>query len=249
MKPNEIKSIEATNFFKNKVNWKFERKVDGSRFKAERGNLISERGLNRNNRFGQITSRLRELNLTDLTLDGEVYIEGKTILDLNCSENWKAAKFCVFDILSIGDRDLTNKPLAYRQELLKSLIKDGSMIHLPESWSDFEQAWEVVKSRKLEGLIAKNLSSRYEDKRSNNWLKIKLKNCMDVEVIGYEAGKGHGTFLIRMPSGVTGRLSGTSLGIVNYWKQNKPAKCEINYMFLTKEGLAFQPTFSKWCEV
>jgi ATP-dependent DNA ligase len=94
--------------------------------------------------------------------------------------------------------------------------------------------------------MAKNLNSPYEMRRTSTWLKIKRRRCIDVEILSHEIGSTKGTFIIKMPSGVEARVSGTSEDIVKFYNEHKPKKMEINYMYLTPSGFPFQPTFSKF---
>jgi len=243
IKPEAIKIVQGYgqgNYFDN--SWVFERKYDGSRHIVINGDIVSKREICRNDRFNHIAMAFKDIKGV---FDCEIYIPNGTILDLNASINWSRAKCCVFDVLEYNGINYKNKPLCERKQLLSELFSNSDLIHTPIEWSDYNKAWSVVKLDKLEGLIAKKLSSKYEYKRSSSWNKIKLKNCIDVDIIGHEAGKGHGTFIIKLPNGVEARLSGTSMGIVSQYKNGK-TKCEINYMYFTNSGIPFQPTFNKF---
>lgn len=247
MKPKEIKLVEAL-----KKDWKgycLERKYDGSRHLFIDGNLWSKRSVKRNERYKHL---LNELNkLPNCILDCEVYVEGGTVLDLNAKINWNKTQCCVFDVLKIGQNDLRNESFAVRNQRLKDLLKEykinTKLIHVPECWINKDEAWKEVINRKLEGLVAKKMMSKYYcGKRSLDWVKIKRKFCVDVKIIGHEAGSTKGTFLCETEKGIPIRVSGTSVDIVNFWKQNKPEKMEINYMYKTNTGKLFQPVFVKF---
>jgi hypothetical protein len=72
--------------------------------------------------------------------------------------------------------------------------------------------------------------------------------CADVEIIGHEDGESKGTFLCRTEAGKDCRVSGTSMGIVNQWRKEKPKKMEISFMYWTDDGKPFQPVFEKFID-
>lgn len=248
MKPKEIKDFKPNG----KDVWVYERKMDGSRHLFVSGTLWSKRGVERNNRFEHIVKELNKLPEC-VVLDCEIYVEGGTVLDLNSKMNWSSAKCCVFDILKVEGKDIINESFAVRNQVLKDLLKehnvDTKLIHTPEFWMRKDEAWKEVIDRNLEGVIAKRLMSKYHcGKRSPEWVKIKRKLCADVEIIGHEEGSTKGTFICKTDKGVPVRVSGTSVDIVNFWKQNKPKKMEVSYMYETPKGLYFQPVFEKFIE-
>lgn len=228
----------------------FQRKYDGSRHVYALGSLYSEREVLKDGHFPHIIKELTKIT-GDVILDGEVYVEGGTVLDLNKKENWHKAKFCAFDVLHDGDNDLTASPFSFRREVLKEIVSklDSKIVHLPVEFLDYNEAWAEVEKNEWEGLMVKDMKGQYHrGKRTRDWGKIKRKLCVDVEIVGHEKGSTKGTFIIRMPNGVEARLSGTSEDIVDYWYEHQPKKCEISYMFLTGEGKPFQPVFNKFVE-
>ena len=51
--------------------------------------------------------------------------------------------------------------------------------------------FEAIKGMGLEGIMAKKKRSTYSPgKRSNEWLKIKVRTLIDVRIIGYTKGNG-----------------------------------------------------------
>ena len=188
---------------------------------------------------------------SEVILDGEIYVENGTVLDLSKKVNWHKAKFCVFDVLEIDGEDFTRYPYKDRKEALGKLIKDldCKIVHLPKSWNGFDEAWKFVENNNWEGLMVKRLNGLYhKGRRTRDWGKIKRRLCVDVEILRHEAGNTKGTFIIKSPEGVECRVSGTSKDIVDYYYKHKPKKMEISYMFKTAKGLYFQPVFNKWVE-
>lgn len=239
--------MKAKELAGNPSNCCYERKYDGSRHMAVLGTLISERDRIKNGHYPQIASELQKFK--NCVLDGEVYVEGGSVLQLNASENWGKAKFCVFDILNFEGEDTRNLPLRNRKFILKNLIKGCQNIHLPMEFATLKQGQDYIRGNKLEGLVVKNLDSVYrEGMRSNDWLKWKMRNCVDVEIIGHEQGSVKGAFIIRMPDGTEGKVSAKSKEILDYYKEKKPLKAEISYLFITETGKPFQPVLNKFIE-
>lgn len=237
--------------------WIYERKYDGSRHYFINGNhlnlkgrsLFSVRGIEKREIFNHLFKELEQLG--NVLIDCEIYIEGGTVIDLNKKINRHIAKCCVFDILSVEGRDIRSINFKGRRDILKELFKEKEFksIHLPETWNNFDEAWKSVADRNLEGVMAKYLNGNYNSgKRSRNWLKVKRKVCLDVDIIGHETGSTKGTFLCKTDKGVDIRVSGTSLDIVGYWREHKPKKMEISCMNITESGKPFQPVFEKFVE-
>jgi ATP-dependent DNA ligase len=57
---------------------------------------------------------------------------------------------------------------------------------------DGEGLLEAARAYELEGIMAKRKDGRYfPGRRSDSWLKIKIRNTADCVVIGYNQGKGN----------------------------------------------------------
>lgn len=107
----------------------------------------------------------------------------------------------------------------------------------------------VVNSGK-EGVVLKNLDGLYEEKRSNNWCKVKTFFSEDLVVLGAEKGKAGkkygGTLgaLIVDFKGVEVRVgSGYTDEERKEFLRNPPKMIEVEYKEITKDGSLFHPTF------
>src|SRR4029079_11413401 len=99
--------------------------------------------------------------------------------------------YYLFDLLYLDGRSLINVPLEQRKRLLRSVLRDHPTvrygIHIE---GDGEAFLEVVKSRQLEGMVAKLRDSLYEPgRRSRYWLKIQVRREQEAVVVGYEPGQ------------------------------------------------------------
>jgi len=101
--------------------------------------------------------------------------------------------FCyVFDCLYMDGRSLINEPLLKRKEWLKDALKKDSPYRPSEFVEDGESLLQAAREHQLEGIMAKERNSRYlPGKRSDAWLKIKIRNTRDCVIIGYNQGKGN----------------------------------------------------------
>ncbi|HEY6422459.1 MAG TPA: ATP-dependent DNA ligase [Pseudonocardiaceae bacterium] len=102
------------------------------------------------------------------------------------------ASFVAFDLLALGDDDLTGHPLAQRRATLElALAEAASPVHLTPATQDLDVArrwFDQFEGAGLDGLIAKKLDLRYQpDKRVMT--KIKHERTADCVVAGYRVHK------------------------------------------------------------
>jgi len=102
------------------------------------------------------------------------------------------ASFVAFDLLALGDDDLTERPLTERRAALEdSLAGAGAPIHLTPATQDvvLARTWfDQFEGAGLDGLIAKKLDLAYQpDKRVMT--KIKHERTADCVVAGYRVHK------------------------------------------------------------
>jgi DNA ligase D-like protein (predicted ligase)/DNA ligase D-like protein (predicted polymerase)/DNA ligase D-like protein (predicted 3'-phosphoesterase) len=96
-----------------------------------------------------------------------------------------------FDCLYLDGRPIVNEPLWRRKDWLKDAIKPGTAYRVSEIVEEGEELFEAAKKMELEGIMSKDPESRYlPGKRSNSWIKIKVRNTVDCVIVGYTEGKG-----------------------------------------------------------
>jgi bifunctional non-homologous end joining protein LigD len=100
--------------------------------------------------------------------------------------------YMIFDLLYLDDRSLMHLPYVERRKQLDLLKLDGPAWHTPPYHAgDGKALLEASRAQKLEGIIAKKLSSIYEPgQRSGAWLKIKNVNRQECVIGGYLLGEG-----------------------------------------------------------
>ena len=128
------------------------------------------------------------------------------------------ASFVAFDLLRVGDRDLTGAPLAERRAALEELFADvPAPLHLTRTTRDVALArrWlDEFEGAGLDGVVAKPLDQPYQPgKRA--MFKIKHKRTADVVLLGYrihKSGSGVGSLLVGLygPEGELYPVGGVS---------------------------------------
>lgn len=103
------------------------------------------------------------------------------------------AHFIAFDVLALGDQDLTREPLDVRRSALVETLADAaSPIHLTPVTHDpetAEQWFREFEGAGLDGIVAKDLKSTYQQGK-RVMFKIKHVRTADCVVGGYRAYKG-----------------------------------------------------------
>ncbi len=99
--------------------------------------------------------------------------------------------YCAFDLLYLDGLDLRRVALDERKLLLQEKIVPGGVIQFSDHYAEKGlDLFEAAKRRGLEGIVAKKRSSAYEEKRSTNWLKIKITQRQECVIGGYTDPEG-----------------------------------------------------------
>lgn len=98
----------------------------------------------------------------------------------------------IFDCLYLDGRTLLNEPLVKRREWMRDAIKPETPYRVSEAVEDGDALFEAAREHQLEGIISKDKDGRYlPGKRSDLWLKIKVRNTRECYILGYNPGKGN----------------------------------------------------------
>ena len=152
------------------------------------------------------------------------------------------AGFVGFDLLALGEDDLTARPLRERRALLAQALADAA----PPIWvtpatddPDVAQQWfEQYEGAGLDGLIAKPLDLTYQpDKRV--MFKIKHERTCDCVVAGYRTHKNDDQAIGSLMLGIfddTGALS--SVGVIGAFPaaRRKELFAEVQPLVTTFDG-------------
>jgi bifunctional non-homologous end joining protein LigD len=100
--------------------------------------------------------------------------------------------YMVFDVLYLDGHSTMDLPYDERRKLLDGLGLNGSHWRTPAHHvGDGEAMVEASREQELEGVIAKQIGSRYEPgRRSGAWLKVKNRPSQEVVVGGWLPGQG-----------------------------------------------------------
>jgi ATP-dependent DNA ligase len=98
----------------------------------------------------------------------------------------------IFDCLYLDGRSLVNDPLLKRKEWLKDVVRTDSPYRVSEFVEDGDSLFAAAQEHGLEGIMAKRKDSKYlPGRRSDLWLKVKVRKTAECVVIGYTEGKGN----------------------------------------------------------
>ena len=157
--------------------WVFERKFDGIRLLAfKQGDEVRLFSRNRLlQHIPAVESAVRDLPPRDLILDGEM--------------TWdRASGYHIFDVLWLDGRELMTMTLDERRAVLATLPLETPLHHVQPL--DGPEPWAHACAEGWEGVIAKRRDSRYEQRRSPHWLKMKCELIADFVVGGFTDPQG-----------------------------------------------------------
>jgi len=190
-----LATLVATPF--NKPGWIYEEKYDGVRLLAykegDRVRLLSRNDIDNTARFPAVAAAIEKLPAASLLLDGEVVVFDKKDVSrfqlLQRSEGHAA--YAVFDCLYANGEDLRRKPLSQRRERLERILAGSKVLLLSRRLAtNGLEAYKIAKRRGYEGVLAKDNSSPYVEKRSNFWLKVKVRQEDEFIIAGFTPPAG-----------------------------------------------------------
>jgi bifunctional non-homologous end joining protein LigD len=192
--------------------WLFEIKWDGYRAVAflEKGlaRLISRNQNDLTAQYPDLHDLSKFLNANTAILDGEIVAldeHGRSSFSLMQQRTGfrdrsrrVAAKpeipvlYYAFDLLYLDGYDLRRVPLERRKETLASLvITPNDSVRLSDHFVQNGRAlFDVAGKKGLEGILAKKRVSFYEERRSREWLKIKITHRIECVIGGYTEPEG-----------------------------------------------------------
>lgn len=191
--------------------WLFEVKWDGYRAVAfiENGTvrLVSRNQNDLTGRYPELKDMPQFVKAKNAILDGEVVAvdeEGKPSFTLMQQRTGfrpggkRAAGradvpvlYYAFDLLYLDGEDWRQVSLDERKKKLASIIVAGDSLRYSDHYEERGKAlFEIAKSTGLEGIVAKRRDSYYEERRSREWLKIKIRNQIECVVGGFTEPEG-----------------------------------------------------------
>jgi bifunctional non-homologous end joining protein LigD len=196
--PQQIKPMLATlvDTAFDDAKWIYEIKWDGYRALAySNGNnveIISRNNKSFKGKYAPVTEALQSLGIKAV-LDGEIVaIDENGLANFQLLQNWQNApvqlRYYVFDLLWLDGYDVTAIPLIERKKILQNILPSDHPVirysdHVEKSGNKF---YNAALESGLEGIMAKRSDSVYQvNKRTEDWLKIKVEQRQEVIIAGY----------------------------------------------------------------
>jgi bifunctional non-homologous end joining protein LigD len=191
--------------------WLFEIKWDGYRAIAfidgGKVRLVSRNQNDLTPRYPELKDMAKFIQAKTAILDGEVVAldeEGKASFSLmqqrtGFRPGGKRAVgnadvpvlYYAFDLLYLDGYDWRRVPLEERKRKLASLLVAGDVLRYSDHYEERGKAlFEMAQKTGLEGIVAKKRNSFYEERRSREWLKIKIRKRIECVVGGYTEPEG-----------------------------------------------------------
>lgn len=192
-------------------NWLFEIKWDGYRAVAFINDgsvkLVSRNHNDLTPRYPELRVLAEHVKAKKAILDGEVVVldeQGRPSFSLMQQRTGihahgrQAAQdrdlpilYYAFDLLYLDGYDLRRVTLEERKRLLQEVVKPNDLLRFSDHYPGQGVAlFEVAKRKGLEGILAKKRDSCYDERRSREWLKIKITQTVDCVIGGYTEPEG-----------------------------------------------------------
>jgi bifunctional non-homologous end joining protein LigD len=270
--------------------WLFEIKWDGYRavaFIADgKVRLVSRNQNELTPRYPELKDLPQSVNAKNAILDGEVVAldeQGRPSFSLMQQRTGfrpggkrgpvNAAVpvlYYAFDLLYLDGYDWRKVPLEARKEKLKSIIVPGDALRYSDHSAEKGKAlFDLARDKGLEGIVAKKRECPYQERRSRDWLKIKIRRRVECVIGGYtqpEGSRAHfGSIVLGLYDG-QGRLihvgqagSGfTQKSLAEIWQllkkretKTKPFYGEVEALrevFWIKPDLVAEIEYTEWTE-
>jgi bifunctional non-homologous end joining protein LigD len=192
--------------------WFFEIKWDGYRAIAflEKGNvrLVSRNQNDLTGQYSDLRDMAQFVDANTAILDGEIIAldeEGRSSFSLMQQRTGfrdrhrrvaprpeVSVLYYAFDLLYLDGYDLRRVQLQDRKAALASrLTKPNDTIrHSDHFVGEGKALFEAARQQGLEGILAKQRDCPYEERRSRNWLKIKIRHRLECVIGGYTDPEG-----------------------------------------------------------
>lgn len=205
--------------------WVFEPKWDGVRalcfVRDGKTRVMARSGREVGEQYPEVCELARHINADTAIIDAEIVAldeAGRPSFGLLQSRIGASASASVklaaerpvmlfaFDLLYLNGYDLRGAALTDRKNLLKSVLRQGPLVRYSEHFAGKgQELLDAAKEHELEGVVAKRSTSRYESKRSGDWIKVKVQSRDEFVICGFTKGE-------REPFGAL---------VLGYWENEK----------------------------
>jgi bifunctional non-homologous end joining protein LigD len=191
--------------------WIFEIKWDGYRAVAfiQDGDvrLVSRNGNDLTSGYPELHDLAQHVSAKHAVLDGEIVAlddQGRPSFSLmqqrtgighngrrtGPRRNDVPVMYYIFDVLYAEGYDLMRVNLEQRKQALRQIVRDEGLVRYSDHFDDGLALYNLAEQRQLEGIVAKRRNSCYIQKRSSEWLKIKIRQTQEAVIAGYTDPKG-----------------------------------------------------------
>jgi bifunctional non-homologous end joining protein LigD len=156
--------------------------------------------------YPELTVLPRHVRATQAILDGEIAVldaKGRSsfnliqprisVTDANSVAHLSRStpvNLFLFDLLYLDGYDLRGVPLEERKRLLSEIVTPSERIHVSDFFTvDGAAMLEAARANGLEGIVAKARGSKYEGRRSRDWIKVKVISSGDFVIGGFTHGE------------------------------------------------------------
>jgi bifunctional non-homologous end joining protein LigD len=190
--------------------WLYEVKWDGVRalcfVDGNELQILSRTQKRCEQQYPELSVLPRQLKASQAILDGEIAVlddQGRSsfsliqprisVADANAVAHLSRSTpvhLFLFDLLYLDGYDLRGAPLGERKRLLAEIVTASERIRVSDIFTvDGHAMLEAARANGLEGIVAKLRSSKYEGRRSRDWLKIKINSTDDFVIGGFTHGE------------------------------------------------------------
>jgi bifunctional non-homologous end joining protein LigD len=190
--------------------WLFEIKWDGYRavsfIKDGKVRLISRNQNDLTGEFPELHELSRSIKADLAVLDGEIVVldeQGRASFSLmqqrtgirkdgrrTGARRELRVVYYIFDLIYLDGYDLRRVALEQRKQVLAEIVTPSDLVRYSDHFPEGLALFEVAQKKGLEGILAKKRASHYEERRSHEWLKIKVTQTVDCVVGGYTDPEG-----------------------------------------------------------
>lgn len=181
--------------------WIFETKWDGYRsvcfLKNGQARFVSRNQIEMAPQYPELANIARHVRAKEAILDGEICaLDARGIPRFQMLQRKGGAQrppivYFVFDLLYVDGYDLTACTVVERKAKLAEILQPSNVIKLSEHIEgEGEAFFREIEKFHLEGMMAKRADSKYVQKRSSDWLKIKTVMRQEVVIGGYTQPRG-----------------------------------------------------------
>jgi bifunctional non-homologous end joining protein LigD len=190
--------------------WLFEIKWDGYRavsfFQDSKVRLVSRNQNNLTGEFPELHELSKSIKADNAVLDGEIVVlddQGRASFSLmqqhtgirkggrrTGARRELQVVYYIFDLIYLDGYDLRRVSLEQRKQALAQIVVADDLVRYSDHFPQGLALFEVAKQKGLEGILAKKRASHYEERRSHEWLKIKVTRTIDCVIGGYTDPEG-----------------------------------------------------------